>query len=169
VRQGETMSIDDQINGLKSGNFGGGGTFKISDEAAQQYYNAISYYRDALNGVKNSVQGKLIAPWGNVGSLGSANHVKSILAHDQPQALIDSIDKYLSYLDEFEDAIKAAYKHVHAVDVSFAPPPPAQPLPPLAGTEQLLLGPLYSQYDQYTSDLPIPKANDPLSGLIPTG
>ena len=163
------MTIDDQINGLKAGNFGGGGTFKISEEAAQQYYNAISYYRDALNGIKTSVQGKLVAPWGNVGSLDSANDVKTILAHDQPQALMDSIDKYISYLDEFESAVKAAYRGVHGVDMNFAPPPP--PVTPRAfdSTEQLLLGPLYAQYSQYNSDLPIPNPNDPLSGLIPTG
>jgi hypothetical protein len=163
------VSIDDQINGLKSGNFSGGGTFKISDDAAQQYYNAITYYRDALNGIKNSVQSKLIGPWGNVGSLDSANDVKTILAHDQPQALIDSIDKYVSYLDEFENAVKAAYRSVHGVDMNFAPPPPPQPPRQFDNLEQVMLGPLYAQYSQYNSDLPIPNPNDPLSGLIPTG
>lgn len=163
------MSIDDQINGLKSGGFSSGGTFKLSAEAAQQYYNAIFYYREALNEIKNSVHSNLIAPWGDVGSLDSANDVKSILARDQPQALIDSIDKYISYLDEFESAVKAAYRSVHGVDMSFAPPPPAQTPRPFDDMGQLVLAPLYAAYSQYNSDLPIADPNNPLSGLIPTG
>ncbi|MFV8160801.1 hypothetical protein ACNQVK_01365 [Mycobacterium sp. 134] len=129
------MSLDDQINELKATNFAGGGTFKISQEAAQQLYNAISYYRDALTSIKNSVNGKLVTPWQAVGSLDSANTVKTVLATDQPQALIDTIDKYLTYLDEYETAIKGAYKSLHGVDMQFAPPPPAGAVPPLTTTD----------------------------------
>lgn len=148
------MSLDDQINELKSGNFAGGGTFKISAEAAQQLYNAISYYRDALTSIKNSVDAKLVDPWQSVGSLDSAITTKTLLATDQPQALKDSIDKYVSYLDAYEEAVKGAYKSLHGVDMQFAPPPPPSTVPPISATgpmgpEQMTASLIYNTYGEF--------------------
>lgn len=166
------MSLDDQINELKATNFAGGGTFKISQEAAQQHYNAISYYRDALTSIKNSVPGKLVTPWQAVGSLDSANTVKTVLATDQPQALIDSIDKYLTYLDEYENAVKGAYKSLHGVDMQFAPPPPASAVPPIMSTDGSADGiarqMLFAQYNDFLAGPQLlPPGVNPLGLPIP--
>ncbi|SUA31515.1 Uncharacterised protein [Mycolicibacterium fortuitum] len=167
------MSIDDQINELKATDFSGGGTFKISAEAAQQLYNAISYYRDALTSIKNSVNGKLVAPWKSVGSLDSANAVKTVLATDQPQALIDSIDKYLTYLDEYENAVKGAYKSLHGVDMQFAPPPPAAAIPPLTSTgtvtpDSVLRSVALGQYNEFLAGPQLlPPSANPLGLPLP--
>ncbi|WP_301123803.1 MULTISPECIES: hypothetical protein [Mycolicibacterium] len=163
------MSLDDQINELKNGNFAGGGTFKISPEAAQQLYNAISYYRDALTSIKNSVDAKLVSPWQSVGSLDSANTTKTLLATDQPQAFKDSIDKYLSYLDAYEEAVKGAYKSLHGVDMQFAPPPPPSVVPPLSttgpgGPVQMVSSLVYAPYGEFIGGIPqlLPPGSNPL-------
>ncbi|GLE55290.1 hypothetical protein BKG69_23280 [Mycobacteroides chelonae] len=162
------MTIEDQIKALKGVNFASGGTVKLDQTTAQQYYNAIRYYRGWLNNAKQSVQGNLVAPWGSAGNLASAQKIKQILAADQTEALSNSIDKFLEYLDTLEASLKAAFKSIHAIDLEFDQnqefkPPPVDRNNPF--DVNIMFG--LNQYLSYGTDNPIIDPNNPLAAILP--
>jgi hypothetical protein len=112
-------SIDDLTNGMKQlTKSGAGKDLQLSAAAQQNYTNLISTYRTALNAQRTKAAG--LANYGNVGGFFSAQQTKFQLTYDVtgPDGVLATLDKYMSYLDEFEKTVNAAFSRMQAEDKS---------------------------------------------------
>jgi hypothetical protein len=120
----KTMSSDDtDSSGIDSltcdmKNFADDGKadLKFSAATLDKYLNILGTYRDALKSEKGKLDG--LTAMDNVGTLDSAIQTKNNLQDDitGPDGLQASLTKYLTYLDDFEQAMRAASKRLLDAD-----------------------------------------------------
>ena len=110
-------SIGDLTNGLKQlTQTGAGKDTKLSATAQKNYTKLISDYRTALNEQRNSAA--QLTNYGNPGGWQSAQDTVWQLqnAVTGPNGVVETLDKYLAYLDEFEKTVNAAFNRMQASD-----------------------------------------------------
>jgi hypothetical protein len=110
-------SIGDLTNAMKQlTQTGAGKDTKLSSSAQQKYTKLISDYRTALNEQRNSAA--QLTNYGNPGGWGSAQATVWQLqgAVTGPNGIVETLDKYLAYLDEFEKTVNAAFNRMQADD-----------------------------------------------------
>ncbi|WP_180150403.1 hypothetical protein [Mycobacterium saskatchewanense] len=102
------FNIPDLVDGLKQLQDSGPADVKLSSETRDAYLNIISTFRGQLQAQLTAI-GKL-GSLGSPGSLGSANQTKNNLEMDVSglDGIEQSINQYLSYLDEFSTTVKKA-------------------------------------------------------------
>lgn len=110
-------SIGDLTNGLKQlTQTGAGKDTKLSSTAQQNYQKLIGDYRTALNEQRNKAA--QLTNYGNAGGWGSAQDTVWQLqgAVTGPNGVVETLDTYLAYLDEFEKTVNAAFNRMQADD-----------------------------------------------------
>ena len=100
-------NISDLTDGLKQIQKQGV-DLKLSKETANKYLKAIDDYKSALKTQLKSAQG--LPDLGTPPTLNSANDTKTNLKLDAsgPNGFEDTLNKYLTYLDQFETTLKKA-------------------------------------------------------------
>jgi hypothetical protein len=96
---------------------GAGTDTQFTDAARQKIIELITTFRDALTGQRGKAAA--LANYGDVGGLFGANDAKYRLADSvtrQPDGLLAVLDKYVSYLDQFEKTVNAAFARMQAED-----------------------------------------------------
>jgi hypothetical protein len=99
-------AITDLTNQLKQLQDSGAADLKLSTEASQKYLTIIGTFRTALNNQKNAIAG--LPSLGSPGTLQSAVQTLNNLNLDVTGlgGIEDTLNNYLSYLDEFETTVK---------------------------------------------------------------
>jgi hypothetical protein len=110
------MSIDQlklQMSALKES---GPPDLQLSESAHREYTGLIHTYRSELKAQRDKAIS--LANLGNVGNWGSAQQTRAelVLGVSGPKGIVTILDKYLTYLDEFEATVDAAYKRMQAED-----------------------------------------------------
>jgi hypothetical protein len=95
-------------SGLKQLQDSGPADLKLSTDTQNDYLNAVKTFRDSLNTQLTTIKG--MGGLGDPGGLGSAIQTKNNLELDVNGlgGIQDSINQYLSYLDQFSATVKAA-------------------------------------------------------------
>ena len=110
-------SIGDLTKAMKQFTQSGAGKdLKLSPTAAKEYTALIRNYRGELH--KARAKAEKLTTYGNVGEFYSAVQTMEQLTQDVtgPDGFLASLDKYIAYLDQFEDAVNAACKRIAAED-----------------------------------------------------
>jgi hypothetical protein len=107
-----TNELKQLTQSLESG--GGGKDFQMSEAAHQKYMTHIKDYREKLTALRHQAAG--LTSYGPVGSFLSAVDTKSQLAGDVTPSAVASLDLYTSYLEQFENAVNAAFNRMQAED-----------------------------------------------------
>jgi hypothetical protein len=111
-----TPSIVDLTNAMeKLGQFGGGKDLQLSESARQNYVNHIQTFRTKLATQRDNA-GRL-DEYQEVGGFNSAQQTKFQLQQDAVE-VVDVLTNYISYLDELEKAVNAAFSRFQAEDQS---------------------------------------------------
>lgn len=95
----------------------GGKDTQFTDAARQKIIELITAFRNKLTEQRGKAAA--LANYGDVGGLFGANDAKSRLADSvtgQPDGLLAVLDKYVSYLDQFEKTVNAAFTRMQAED-----------------------------------------------------
>jgi hypothetical protein len=102
------MAIDDYTKNIKALHDKGEADLKLSPETRDEYLRVIKDFRAALQAERTNMNGLELL--GNVGGYRSANQTKSNLELNVTGlgGIEDTINKYLTYLDEFESTVKKA-------------------------------------------------------------
>ena|ERR1700734_667719 len=100
--------ISSLSSGLKQLQNSGPADLKLSSATQTDYLNIIKAFHTALNNELTTI--KNLGGLGNPGSLGSANQTKNNLELDITglEGIQQSINQYLSYLEQFSATVKAA-------------------------------------------------------------
>jgi len=100
--------ISSLSSGLKQLQNSGPADLKLSSATQTDYLNIIKAFHTALNNELTTI--KNLGGLGNPGSLGSANQTKNNLVLDITglEGIQQSINQYLSYLEQFSATVKAA-------------------------------------------------------------
>jgi hypothetical protein len=95
---------------------GAGKDLTLSETARQQYTAAIGSYSTALKALLSQATG--LANYGRVGNLPSAQQTKSNLieATTGLEGIVPTLNAYISYLNEFENTVNAAFNRLQAED-----------------------------------------------------
>jgi hypothetical protein len=112
-------SIDTLISGMKQlAQSGAGKDLRLSEGVREQYTKLIGDYRNALIEQRNNAAG--LTTYRNVGTFWSAKRTKDHLIEDVTGAdgFLASLDQYIAYLEEFENAVNAVFKRMQAEDKS---------------------------------------------------
>jgi hypothetical protein len=107
-----TNELKQLTQSLQSG--GGGKDFRMSEGAHQKYLKHIEDYRTTLHGLRQ--QAAALTSYGPVGSFPSAVGTRTQLADDTTPAGVASLDLYIAYLEQFENAVNAAFNRMQAED-----------------------------------------------------
>jgi hypothetical protein len=105
---GGGSDISSLSSGLKQIQNSGPADLKLSTETQKAYLQIVKTFHDALNTQLTTL--KNLGSLGSPGSLGSANQTKNNLELDISglDGIQQSINQYLSYLDQFSATVKAA-------------------------------------------------------------
>lgn len=112
-------SIGDLTNQMKQlVQSGAGKDLSISPNAKQSYIQLIEDYRNKLHDQLNAAS--KLTTYANVGNFLSAVQTKEQLIDDVTgqQAFVASLTQYVAYLDEFVNAVNAAFTRFTAEDQS---------------------------------------------------
>lgn len=101
----DVSSLTSALKGLQNS---GPVDLKLSSETEQAYLNIVSTFRNALNDQLKTITG--MSSLGSPGTLPSATQTKNNLELDISglSGIEQSINQYLSYLDQFSATVKAA-------------------------------------------------------------
>jgi hypothetical protein len=110
-----TPPTDGVINGMKQPPHSGAGKQLQLSEAAQQKYTAlIKEYRNALTELRNKAAG--LTHYGDVGLWYSALETKIQLMEKVTPEFVASLNGYIAYLEQFENAVNSAFNQMEAED-----------------------------------------------------
>ena len=100
--------IDSLTGDMKNINKTHSADITFSTATRDQYLSILATYRSSLNDQLQKI--KQLETLGNVGTLDSANQTKDNLQTDVTgnKGIEEFVNKYLDYLDEFEQSIKTA-------------------------------------------------------------
>jgi hypothetical protein len=107
-----TNQLKQLTQSLESG--GGGKDFSMSEAAHKKYMTQIQEYRKTLTMLHQ--QAARLTSYGLVGSFPSALQTKTQLADDVTPAAVTSLNQYIAYLEQFENAVNAAFNKMQAED-----------------------------------------------------
>jgi hypothetical protein len=93
---------------------GGGKDLQMSPQAHQQYIKLVTEFRQTLRDQRDTAA--LLTDYGNVGSFNSALETKEYLASTVTSNAVAALDQYIAYLDQFQNAVSAAFKKIQAED-----------------------------------------------------
>jgi hypothetical protein len=107
-----TNELTQLTQSLESG--GGGKNLTMSEAAHQQYIKLITEFRETLATQRNVAAS--LTDYGNVGSFNSALETKEYLAATVTSDAVAALDQYNAYLDQFQNAVNAAFRKIQAED-----------------------------------------------------
>lgn len=112
-------SIDDLTNQLKQltkqiNHSDAGKNLQLSEVSRKKYTTLIGNYRKALQ--EQSEKAARLVHYGNVGLLPSALQTKSNFTQYTTPDAVKSLDHYIAYLEELENAVNAAHNRMLQAD-----------------------------------------------------
>jgi hypothetical protein len=110
------MAIEEFTNQLKVLKEHGEADLQLSPTIRDQYLAAVRDFRGVLEDQREKIRG--LRAYGNAGSYSSATETKNRFLNNvnDMNGISTILDKYITYLDEFEATVKAACKRLHGDD-----------------------------------------------------
>jgi hypothetical protein len=112
----DSSGIDSLTCDMRNFANNGKADLKFSTATLDKYLGILATYRDALKSERDKLDG--LTTLKNVGTLDSAIQTKKNLQDDMngSNGIQDSLTQYLTYLDDFEQAMRAASKRLIDAD-----------------------------------------------------
>jgi hypothetical protein len=112
----DSSGIDSLTCDMRNFANNGKADLKFSTATLDKYLGILATYRDALKSERDKLDG--LTTLKNVGTLDSAIQTKKNLQDDMngSDGIQDSLTQYLTYLDDFEQAMRAASKRLLDAD-----------------------------------------------------
>jgi hypothetical protein len=112
----DSSGIDSLTCDMRNFANNGKADLKFSTATLDKYLGILATYRDALKSERDKLDG--LTTLKNVGTLDSAIQTKKNLQDDMngSDGIQDSLTQYLTYLDDFEQAMRAASKRLIDAD-----------------------------------------------------
>lgn len=109
-------AIEDLTTGLTQLKEHGEADLQLSDFIRDQYVAAVQDFRGVLQDQRDKILG--LRTLGNPGGYDSAVETRNRLVLNvvETDGVLDTLDKYIAYLDEFEATVNAAFKRLHGED-----------------------------------------------------